>query len=167
MIAQPWRHHFYPWEFTSWWICWYPKRGYELNFCSHVDHLLNKMPKYLRDCCVTFLSLQGKLAIVTLDTYNLINVAEFYLTTSANFIRGKFYHGWLMAIDILWDKDFLKRVILVCFLSFDCATTQGGATVCSFLLPCSSMSARQANMQTAMSLRSGMFHNLGIQINFL
>lgn len=46
-------------------------RGIELSCCSHVDRLLSKLPKYLRDNFIEFLQLQGKLNVASLNPYNL------------------------------------------------------------------------------------------------
>ncbi|KAI4901563.1 hypothetical protein NFI96_009437 [Prochilodus magdalenae] len=46
-------------------------QGTELNCCSHVDRLLSKLPKYLRDGFIEFLQLHGKLNSATLNPYNL------------------------------------------------------------------------------------------------
>lgn len=46
-------------------------RGMELNCCSHVDCLLSKLPKYLRDGFIEFLQLQGKLNSPSINPYNL------------------------------------------------------------------------------------------------
>ncbi|KAL7880314.1 hypothetical protein SRHO_G00025680 [Serrasalmus rhombeus] len=45
--------------------------GTEINCCSHVDRLLSKLPKYLRDGFVEFLQLHGKLNSASLNPYNL------------------------------------------------------------------------------------------------
>ncbi len=50
-------------------------RGMELNCCSHVDHLLSKLPKYLRDGFIEFLQQQGKLNSMSLNPYNLQDFA--------------------------------------------------------------------------------------------
>ncbi len=47
----------------------------ELNCCSHVDHLLSKLPKYLRDGFIEFLQQQGKLNSISLNPYNLQDFA--------------------------------------------------------------------------------------------
>ena len=49
--------------------------GYELNCCSHVDRLLSKLPKYLRDGFIEFLHMQGKLTVAKLNPYNLKDLA--------------------------------------------------------------------------------------------
>lgn len=49
--------------------------GYELNCSSHVDRLLSKLPKYLRDGFIEFLQLQGKLTTASLNPYNLKDLA--------------------------------------------------------------------------------------------
>ncbi|XP_048010442.1 uncharacterized protein LOC125244397 [Megalobrama amblycephala] len=46
-------------------------RGIELSCCSHVDRLLSKLPKYLRDNFIEFLQMQGKLNVASLNPYNL------------------------------------------------------------------------------------------------
>lgn len=58
----------------------------------------------------------------------------------------------------------IKKFIFVDLLTFDCATTQGGATA-SFS-SVASRTATQAYRVKAMCLRSGLFYNL-IQIDFL
>ncbi|XP_073724410.1 uncharacterized protein [Misgurnus anguillicaudatus] len=50
-------------------------RGMELNCCSHVDRLLSKLPKYLRDGFIEFLQQQGKLNSISLNPYNLQDFA--------------------------------------------------------------------------------------------
>lgn len=50
-------------------------RGMELNCCSHVDRLLSKLPKYLRDGFIEFLQQQGKLNSINLNPYNLQDFA--------------------------------------------------------------------------------------------
>ncbi|XP_073766348.1 uncharacterized protein [Danio rerio] len=50
-------------------------RGMELNCCSHVDRLLSKLPKYLRDGFIEFLQQQGKLNALSLNPYNLQDFA--------------------------------------------------------------------------------------------
>ncbi len=45
--------------------------GMELNCCSHVDRLLSKLPKYLRDGFIEYLQLQGKLNSPSINPYNL------------------------------------------------------------------------------------------------
>ncbi|XP_067306912.1 uncharacterized protein [Pseudorasbora parva] len=50
-------------------------RGMELNCCSHVDRLLSKLPKYLRDGFIEFLLLQGKLNSPNINPYNLQDFA--------------------------------------------------------------------------------------------
>lgn len=50
-------------------------RGMELNCCSHVDRLLSKLPKYLRDGFIEFLQLQGKLNSPSINPYNLQDIA--------------------------------------------------------------------------------------------
>lgn len=47
------------------------QRGIELSCCSHVDRLLSKLPKYLRDNFIEFLQMQGKLNVASLNPYNL------------------------------------------------------------------------------------------------
>ncbi|GAA6111776.1 uncharacterized protein LOC113091249 [Tachysurus ichikawai] len=46
-------------------------RGMELNCCSHVDRLLGKLPKFLRDGFIEYLQLQGKLNSPSINPYNL------------------------------------------------------------------------------------------------
>lgn len=46
-------------------------QGMELNCCSHVDRLLSKLSKYLRDGFMEYLQLQGKLNTASLNPYNL------------------------------------------------------------------------------------------------
>ncbi|XP_057679968.1 uncharacterized protein LOC130908509 isoform X2 [Corythoichthys intestinalis] len=46
-------------------------RGMELNCCSHVDRLLSKLPRYLRDGFIEHLQLHGKLNTMSLNPYNL------------------------------------------------------------------------------------------------
>lgn len=46
-------------------------KGIELSCCSHVDRLLSKFPKYLRDNFIEFLQMQGKLNVASLNPYNL------------------------------------------------------------------------------------------------
>lgn len=67
-------------------------------------------------------------------------------------------------------KKDIKKSILVDLLTFNCATTQGGATVssCSVAMQkhaCNT--AKQACEDQAMCLRSGLFYNLSIKIDFL
>ncbi|XP_039514870.1 uncharacterized protein LOC120469772 [Pimephales promelas] len=50
-------------------------RGMELNCCSHVDRLVGKLPKYLRDGFIEFLQLQGKLNSLSINPYNLQDFA--------------------------------------------------------------------------------------------
>ncbi|XP_026128627.1 uncharacterized protein LOC113109192 [Carassius auratus] len=50
-------------------------RGMELNCCSHVDRLLSKLPKYLRDGFIEFLQLRGKLNSPSINPYNLQDFA--------------------------------------------------------------------------------------------
>lgn len=50
-------------------------RGMELNCCSHVDHLLSKLSKYLRDGFIEFLQHQGKLNSINLNPYSLQDFA--------------------------------------------------------------------------------------------
>ncbi|XP_014876949.1 uncharacterized protein LOC106939156 [Poecilia latipinna] len=46
-------------------------QGMELNCCSHVDHLLSKLPRYYRDGFIEYLQLHGKLNTKSLNPYNL------------------------------------------------------------------------------------------------
>lgn len=50
-------------------------RGMELNCCSHVDRLLSKLPKFLRDGFIEYLQLQGKLNSPSINPYNLQDFA--------------------------------------------------------------------------------------------
>lgn len=50
-------------------------KGVELNCCSHVDRLLSKLPKYLRDGFIEFLQKQGKHNSISLNPYNLQDFA--------------------------------------------------------------------------------------------
>ncbi|XP_042615149.1 uncharacterized protein LOC122145431 [Cyprinus carpio] len=50
-------------------------RGMELNCCSHVDRLLSKLPKYLRDGFIEFLQLRGKLNSPSINPYYLQDFA--------------------------------------------------------------------------------------------
>ena len=43
----------------------------ELKCCSHLDRLLNRLPKYHRDGFIEYLQLQGKLNTVSSNSYNL------------------------------------------------------------------------------------------------
>lgn len=44
-----------------------------LSCCSHVDHLLSKLPKYHRNGFIEYLQLQGKLNSTSLNPYSLQN----------------------------------------------------------------------------------------------
>ena len=50
-------------------------QGIELNCCSHVDRLLSKLPRYLRDRVIESLPMQGKLNSASLNPYYLQNFA--------------------------------------------------------------------------------------------
>ncbi|KAL1259994.1 hypothetical protein QQF64_007821 [Cirrhinus molitorella] len=50
-------------------------RGMELNCCSHVDFLLSKMPKFVRDGFIEYLQLQGKFNSPSINVFNLQDFA--------------------------------------------------------------------------------------------
>lgn len=57
-------------------------RGLELTSTGHVDRLLSKLPKYLRDSFVEHLQVRGRLLTNSLNPYSLTDLAE-WLTVKA------------------------------------------------------------------------------------